>query len=213
MSGVRGTKGRAAALRRLWSWPLRRPRNLIILVIGVVVVVAGASRGAIALTTDGGDGHQHEHAARPAATAPAAPPSASSTPPSPAPSSEAPPAVGTPPPPPSSSTPPQEHRLSATQVAARWARAFEAHAGKSQQQWLAGLTPYSTPELSTNELATVNPANVPGDRVTGTPTVTEHRAKDRHVRVPTNGNDLALVVVETRHGWKVIDYQPARKAG
>jgi cytoskeletal protein RodZ len=197
----------------LWSWPLRRPRNLIIIVVGVVVVVAGASRGAIALTTSNSGGQQH-HMAKPAATAPAAPPSSSA--PAPAPASSAPPSSSSTPAPSSSAPAPSSsapHRPSATEIAGKWAAAFEAHKGKTQKEWLAGLEPYSTPELAKVELATVDPANVPGTTVTGHPTVTKDRPKDEHVRVPTNGRDLALVLVKTGDGWRVIDYQPAGKAG
>jgi pyruvate/2-oxoglutarate dehydrogenase complex dihydrolipoamide acyltransferase (E2) component len=209
MSGVRDTKGRAAALRRLWSWPLRRPRNLIIVLVGIVVVVAGASRGAIALSTGSSSGgHQQHHAAKHATAPPrrATPPSSSKAPAPapPAPSSSTPPSRSTPTP-----TPHPKRQPSARQVAAEWAAAFEAHKGKTRHEWQAGLEPYSTAELSADELATVNPANVPGDAVTGHPTVTTHHAKDRHVRVPTNGQDLALVLVQTSNGWRVIDYQPA----
>jgi hypothetical protein len=189
-------------LWRLLSWPLRRPRNLIIVVVGVIVVVGGISRGAIALTSGGH--HQQHHAGKHAAAAP--PPSSSAL----SSRASAPPVSSSAPPSSTSSPSPRRHQPSATQVATRWATAFEAHKGKSRRQWRAGLEPYSTAELAADELATVNPANVPGDAVTGRPTVTaRHGAADRHVRVPTNGEDLALVLVRSGHRWRVIDYQPA----
>lgn len=150
---IRTRRGRAAAYRALWEWPLHSPARLFLVVAVVIAIAVGVSYLGGSL---GGDAPGSGRALGPTPTA--APDTATAAPgrptitelrPQSLPLSEAPPV--------------------ALAVAQRWTQAWATHPpGTTAAQWSAGLAPYTTDEYLA-VLASVDPANVPGSRVTGPP--------------------------------------------
>jgi hypothetical protein len=96
-------------------------------------------------------------------------------------------------------------------VAAGWASAWTSHpAGTTSDQWLAGLRPFTTPEYL-GVLASVDPANVPANSVTGPPKPVQVSPRSLRVEVPTNALTLLLLVVDyTGNGdWRVAGHDRA----
>lgn len=198
---IRSSRGRAAAYRAVWQWPLRSPARLAVtvvllagLVFGLVFlggqVGGGASSGGLLAGGDrqgdrwdaGGSGVS----ATPTPTM--LPPVAPLTP---------------------ESLPLSQAPQQALQTARVWAAAWVHHPeGTTAQQWLAGLRPYTTDEFL-GVLAGVDPANVPASRVTGPATATRVAPKSVEVQVPTDTLRLTILVVDTDAGWKVSRYDRA----
>lgn len=98
----------------------------------------------------------------------------------------------------------------ALRVAEQWAAAWVKHPkGTTNEQWLEGLRPYTTPEYLP-QMRTVNPANIPATRVTGKATATSSYTSSVEAEVPTDGPKLAITVVRTDTGWRVAQYDQAR---
>jgi hypothetical protein len=194
---IRTPRGRAAAYRALWQWPLRSTARLGLTAVVLFAVVVGVVAG---LGRLGGTGR--------IGTVVVVPPSATATPRA----SAGAPTVGTPSvlPPVAeltpSSLPVTAAPEAALSVAARWSAAWVDHPdGITNQQWVDGLRPFTTEEYL-GVLTGVDPANVPADRVTGEPRAVRVAARSVQVEVPTNALTLVVLVVSTEDGWRVAGY-------
>jgi hypothetical protein len=194
---IRTPRGRSAAYRFLWQWPLRSPVRLGLCVVVALAVVVGVVAGLGALrgvTAAGpaiaGSGPSATPTAgtmrRPATVAPTVLPPVAELAPSSLPVSAAP--------------------AAALSVAARWAAAWADHPqGTTPQQWIDGLRPFTTDEYL-GVLAGVDPTNIPATKVTGEPRALRVAARSVQVRVPTNALTLVVLVVDTDSGWRVAGY-------
>jgi hypothetical protein len=195
---VRTPRGRSAAYRALWQWPLRSPARLGFTAVLVLAAVAGVVAAVAALR-----GPDDTVVAAPSPPSP--PPSALPTPaPTPA-------ATVLPPVPELAPTtlPPSAAPGPALSVAAQWAAAWVNHPeGVSSEQWVAGLRPFTTEEY-VPVLAGVNPDNVPSTQVVGEPRAVRVAPRSVQVEVPTNAAILSLLVVSTEDGWRVAGYDRA----
>lgn len=180
----------------MWQWPLRSPARLAVTVVVVVGLVVGAGIGVGAL---GGPRSAVRSGAAPATTSArpvpgaVAGPTATALPPVPElrpstlPLSKAPPA--------------------ALQVASRWSTAWlRPGTGVTDEQWLAGLRPYTSPEYL-GVLAAVDPSNIPATRLTGEPRPVRVAPRSLQVEVPTDSLTLLVLVVDTEDGWRVTGYE------
>lgn len=188
---IRTHRGRAAVYRRLWGWPLRSPKHLVL-----AVVLFGAAATAIGLLLP--------NTPSPARITPGAVSSvrAPATP-SPAPATTAsPPTIsvplGTPPP-----TKPDPQGLA---VVSDWGMQWVNHPpGTSQQEWLDRLRPLTTDEWIAS-MQSIDPATVP-TTVTGPPQPVSSTASSMQVRLPTNQGDVQVSLVNTPQGWRVANYE------
>lgn len=198
---IRTNRGRAAVYRRLWGWPLRSPKHLIIAMVGFAVVVA-----VLAIAVAKLSGPKPQQAAAPgfedtstSTTQNVAPPVDTST--TPTTSSPLPTRLPAPPSPSTAAPDPD-----ALDVAVRWTSAWANHpAGVSTYQWLQGMRPYTTEEYMTI-MESIDPANVPATKVTGPATAISSVAGSIDVRVPTDGGPLAVTLIKTTEGWRVTHY-------
>lgn len=198
---IRSPRGRAAAYRALWQWPLRSPLRLLVTVAVVVAVAVGVTIGISSLS--GGEPR------------PPGPFAARSTTARPVPGTHAGTRSPTPtalPPVPDlepSTLPLAQAPAAALDVASRWAAAWvRPPDGTAAQQWLDGLRPLTTDEYA-GVLSGVDPGNIPATSVTGQPRpvlVATHSVK---VEVPTDALTLVVLVVETPAGWRVAGYDRA----
>lgn len=203
---IRTDRGRAAATRAFWSWPLRSGRHMLATAVGVAAVLT-----AVAVASNALQGDRH-------AAAPAGPTSSAAAPPL-APTSSAPGTSGYNP---ASSTAPATTVPASTAAgtasagtpgALTTAKAFMAHwirppAGTSTAQWADGLRAYVMPE-SIAELDTVDPQNIPARKVTGDPQVTKADAAVVEANVPTDAGLVHLVIVAYTDGrWLVRTWEP-----
>jgi hypothetical protein len=190
---IRSPRGRAAAYRAIWSWPLSSPLRLAVTAVVVVALVVAVSFALGGRASSSGD-----PAAAPAPTTLTRAPSSA------APTALPPVSALTPTTLPLSSAPPE-----ALQVAANWAAAWVNHpAGVTNQVWVNGLTPFTTSEY-VGTLAGVDPANIPSTQVTGPARATEVSPRTVDVTVPTDAVALAITVVQTESGWRVAGYDQA----
>ena len=186
---IRTRRGRAGAYHALWTWPLRSPARLggvlaaaTALVVGVSVAAGGDAGGPSAVATGPPTVGEPRMAALPGAVG-----SAPELRPQRLPLASVPPAALT--------------------AAAAWATAWATHpAGTSGAAWSEGLRPWTTEEYLP-VLASVDPANVPGTRVTGPAVAVEVRPDAVRVQVPTDAVRLELLLVQTAPGrWRVSSY-------
>ena len=197
---IRTNRGRAAVYRRLWGWPMRSPRHLAIMVFVVAVLVIAA--GIIIPQLTGSDDRTPGAAAETTGTT-----TTSST----VPTTSAGSTTTT------SSLPTRITTLTETPKSApaapaaldlveSWGRAWVNHpAGITNDKWLDGLRPYTTEEQLT-EMTTVEPANIAATKVTGNPTAVESFTSSVKVKLPTDGGDLLITVIDTPDGWRVAFY-------
>lgn len=191
---IRTRRGRAAAYRALWEWPLHSPARLFLVVVVVIAVAAGVSYlGGSLGGSDGAPGR----ALGPAPSA--SPGTATAAPGRPTVTELRPQSL------PLSSAPPV-----ALAVAERWTQAWATHPpGTTPAQWSAGLAPYTTDEYLA-VLSSVDPANVPGTRVTGPSQAVDVRPDAVRVQVPTDAVRLELLLVQVGPGdWRVSGYDRA----
>ena len=202
---IRTNRGRAAVYRRLWGWPMRSPRHLAVLVfvVAVLVVAAGIiipqlngsndrASGAAAETTTSGT---TTAAAGTASTG--APGAAGGT------TSSLPTRITTLTETPTSAPP----APAALDVARSWGQAWVNHpAGVTNEQWLAGMRPFTTEEQLT-EMSSVEPANIPAGKITSDPAPVESFTSSVKVRLATDAGDLLITVIETPDGWRVAYYE------
>lgn len=199
---IRSPRGRTAAYRVLWQWPLRSPARLA-LTVGVfvaVVLAVSTAVGAVSGSPSGALAVTGPTASRSATAAPVrdGAPSAARTP---TPTALPPVPELTPDALPLSSAPP-----AALEVAARWSAAWlRPPDGTSAQQWIEGLRP-STTEEYLGVLQAVDPANIPATQVTGEPRAVRVATSSVEVEVPTDALTLVVLVVDTEDGWRVSGY-------
>lgn len=199
---IRTNRGRAAVYRRLWGWPLRSPRHLVVALVALVVVaisvavvttrLSGAGEDHLAsaggtgvnitaeapttINTLGGSGAQS-----PAITTEASPPTPMSAQPAPA----------------------------ALSVIQTWGRAWVNHPpGMTTAEWLDQLKPYTTDEFLP-VMSSVNIANIDATEITGPPQPTKSYVGSLEALLPTNAGQLDITVVDTPQGWQVSQYTEA----
>ena len=202
---IRTNRGRVAVYRRLWGWPLRSPRHLITTIIGLAVLAI-----VIALLVN------HGIHKTPSRIGVATTQSSSATPGSGV-------EVGTGTQSPSGSTPPQTRLASppetpktsapapqAIAVIKAWAQAWVNHpVGMTNQQWLAQLQPYTTPEFLQGEMSTVDVTNIPATAVTAEPVVVHSYTDSVEATVATNSGSLDIIAINTGNNtWLVSAYNP-----
>jgi hypothetical protein len=195
---IRAPRGRSAAYRTLWQWPLRSPARLGLCVVFGLAVVVGAVAGIGALrgVTAVGSAVAGGSAATPTAETPTGGRPAVVTP------TVLPPVKELTP----TSLPVSSAPSAALSVAARWAGAWVDHPqGTTPQQWVDGLRPFTTDEYL-GVLTGVDPTNIPATKVTGEPRALRVAARSVQVRVPTNALTLVVLVVQTEGGWRVAGY-------
>lgn len=194
---IRTPRGRSAAYRGLWQWPLHSPWRLAACLVVVVAVLAGVTFALSALAGSGPDA-----AAGPASSSP---PTTTATAGSGGTGSTGLPPVAelTPTILPLSAAP-----QAALSAAAGWASAWANHpAGITSERWLNGLRPFTTPEYL-GVLSGVDPANVPATAVTGPATPVLVSPKSVRVQVPTDALTLLILVVDTGNGeWRVSAHE------
>jgi hypothetical protein len=203
---IRTPRGRAAAYREIWQWPLQSPARLAVLAVVVVAVAAGVSLGVTAL--GGGSGGQGA-AAGPSSSwmSGSSVPRASRS--GAVPSTPAPTALPPVPDLEPTTLPLSQAPAAALSVAARWAAAWvRPPDGTTTQQWLDGLRPTTTDEYI-GVLSTVDPGNIPATRVTGEPRPVRVAPRSVQVQVPTDALTLIVLVVDTETGWRVAGYDRA----
>lgn len=198
---IRSSRGRAAAYRVIWQWPLRSPSRLAV----TVVVLGGLVFGLVYLggsvdgdASDGGlvaGGSSSQQRWDSGGSGVSASPTPTMLPPVP---------ELTP-----RELPVDQAPAPALEAARVWASAWVNHPdGITAQQWLAGLRPYTTDEFL-GVLAGVDPANVPASRVTGPAVPTRVSPKSVEATVPTDTVRLTILVVDTEVGWRVSRYDRA----
>ena len=191
---IRTPRGRSAAYRAIWQWPLRSPARLTVTVVAVLLVVAGVTIGSGLLAGPPAGGLAALPTVGPTSgagsTAPGVPPGgAASSASSPLPLSQAPPEA-----------------LAAVEIWARaWVRPDE---DVSEEEWLDGLRSITTKEYL-GVLEGVDPQNIPATRVTGDAEAVRVTERSVQVEIPTDTLVLRVLVVDTDAGWRVAGYDRA----
>lgn len=212
---IRSPRGRGAAYRSLWQWPLRSPARLIGCAVAFIALLVGlnAVLGLTAIRHPGG----LLGTTNPAGTAQARP-APTNAPAAAAPTRLPPVAELTPAALPLSKAPP-----AALAVATKWTQAWAKHPpGTTTQTWVNGLKPYTTEEYL-SVLDTVDPSNVPATKVTGPARAVQVSPSSVKVDVPTDALTLVVLVVNTgadngagpgaAEQWRVAGYDRAEPAG
>jgi hypothetical protein len=199
---IRTNRGRAAVYRRLWGWPLRSPRHLVVALIGLIVVAIAI--GVIAARTHGtakpGVGGAASLGTSVSTTINIATATAGFT------TSAAPITRLSGPPVAPSSVAPNPAALDVIQT---WGKAWVNHpVGMTTTQWLAQLAPYTTPEFLP-QMNSVDVANISATQVTGAPVVTTSHPDSVEALLPTNTGQLDITAVNTPTGWLVSAYTKA----
>lgn len=201
---IRTNRGRAAVYRRLWGWPLRSPKHLastlivlVVLIVALGIVLPKTLGNQVAPTPYNAFAPNPSSSTSP--RLPVGAPITSST------SSPLPTRLSSPLSTPTSAAPNTEGLT----IAKEWAAAWVTHpAGITSQQWLEGLRPYTTEEYLP-EMSTVDPGNIPANKVTGDPAIVSSYTSSLEVDIPTDGPKLSITVVSTSAGWRVAHYGQA----
>ena len=202
---IRTPRGRAAAYRSLWQWPLRSPGRLAVTAVVVIALGTGVSFGIgyLSGSSAGAGGARAGHSSAGPTTG--AFPRTGST-------SGFPPATPTPTAlPPVADLQPTTLPLSrapaaALSTAARWTAAWvRPPDGTPAQQWLEGLRSTTTEEYL-GVLSAVDPSNIPATRVTGEPRAVQVSPRSVQVQVPTDALTLVVLVINGDTGWRVAGY-------
>lgn len=185
---IRMHRGKAAVYRRLWGWPLRSPKHLVL-----AVVLFGAAATAV--------GFLLPNAPPPSLARPSVVPVQSSQPSAVVSTTASPPTLSVPQTTPGP-TPPDPQGLA---VLNAWAMQWVNHPpGTTQQQWLDQLRPFTTDEwiafMQSIDLVTVPTT------ITGSPQTVSSTATSMQVRLPTNQGDVLVSLVNTPQGWRVTEY-------
>lgn len=200
---IRTPRGRSAAYRALWQWPLRSPARLGLVAVFVLAGVVGAVTGIGALRGPQPEGPVGSAVAAPTSSPSAGPRTGSGGRSTPAAPTVLPPVTELTP----STLPVSAAPAPALAVAARWSAAWVDHPrGVTAEQWLDGLRPFTTDEYL-GVLSGVDPANVPATKVVGEPRAVRVAARSVQVEVPTNTVRLRVLVVATEDGWRVAGYE------
>jgi hypothetical protein len=201
---IRTNRGRAAVYRRLWGWPLRSSRHLIVTLVGVALiaiavgVIAAHVHGA-PRPTSGGTLQTGAAATTSAQTSRTPAPAAPTTSPAALTRLTAPPETPV-------SAPPAP---AAVDVIKTWGKAWVNHpVGMTTTQWLAQLAPYTTQEFLP-VMNSVDVANIKATAVTGPPTVTKSYTGSVEALLPTNAGQLDITAIDTPQGWLVASYTAA----
>lgn len=190
---IRSPRGRSAAYRVLWQWPLRSPTRLVLTAVGVLAVVVAVTVG-VGVTNGS---VRVPGSATPTSSASAAPVPSAVAPLPPVPELEP------------TTLPVSAAPAAALQVASRWARAWvRPPNGTTPTKWLDGLRSTTTDEYL-GVLAGVDPSNVPATRVTGAAKAISVAPRSLRVQVPTDALTLVITVVDTDAGWRVSGYDRA----
>lgn len=185
---IRTHRGRAAVYRRLWGWPLRSPRHLV---LAIVLFAAAATVIGLVLPSP-------PPAVRPVPVLPAV---ASSQPSIAVPTSPLPPTISVPVTTPVSA-PPDPQGLT---VLSAWAAQWVNHPpGTSQREWLDRLRPLTTDEWIT-QMQSIDLTTVP-TTVTGPPQPVSSTASSIQAQLPTNQGEVRVSLVNTPQGWQVAEY-------
>lgn len=201
---IRSPRGRAAAYRSLWQWPLRSPRRLALTTVVVVALGAGLSFGIGYFGGSSSSGAPAGQAATGPATSSVPRTGSSRLPATPAPTALPPVSELQP-----TTLPVSRAPAAALSVAARWTGAWVRPAdGTPAQQWLEGLRSTTTEEYL-GVLSAVDPANIPATRVTGEPRAVQVSPRSVQVQVPTDALNLVVLVIDTESGWRVAGYDRA----
>jgi len=194
---IRTNRGRAAVYRRLWSWPLRSPRHLI--VFGIVLVVLGVIAATLIPL---GSSQQTGSAGSAGSTSAGVPGDGSATGSSGTEETRLTAPLSTPTP-----APPDPQAL---EVAVSFTRAWANHpSGVTGEQWLNGLKPYTTDEYLP-QLSSVNVDNIPATKVTGAAVSVDSTTSSVVADVPTDGGTLRVTVEKTpNQGWRVSHFDKA----
>lgn len=198
--GVRVRRGRAAAYRPIWQWPLRSIPHALITTAVVLAAAAGISSlstfalSDTAASTVSGPTTTITRPSTPTAT-PSAPPAATSGPTSSTPTAT-PPAA----PQPAAADPAQTETVG---VATSWTAAWLTANRVTPAQWLAALKPYTTEEYL-GLLSSVDPANVP-QGAAGRPTIVSAKTSSAIVNVPIGAATLRLSLIRAPGGWLVAN--------
>ncbi|ALG06782.1 hypothetical protein [Kibdelosporangium phytohabitans] len=210
---IRTNRGRAAVYRKLWGWPLRSPRHLVVAGLFLLAIILFIAYIVPRLT--GGS-----QSAQPPATTTSSKPG--STPRSPTPTQGAP---GVVPPaaqggsqpsqtltetrqPVSENKTPAKADPSALDAALKWAEAFTNHPDNVKpEDWLNQLKAYTTDEYFGATLSKVDPKSVAQSRVRGGPVPTaDSYTSSVTVDIPTDVKKLRLTLVKTDDGWRVNEH-------
>lgn len=200
---IRTNRGRAAALRRLWGWPMRSTRHLLSAALAMVTVVLAT--GGIAAGSDWLGSSQDQHQPAPHASAPSST-EAPSPSPSEAPSSET--EEGSTSPRPSQTPSPREpgraaHDPRAAKTAVAFAETFAHHPPEMpHQEWVKRVEPHVMPE-SRGLLGTIDPRSLDVNRVVDPPQVSQAGDAVARVTVPTDTHPLSVRVVQVGGQWQV----------
>lgn len=185
---IRTHRGRAAVYRRLWGWPLRSPKHLV---VALVVVVGGATVVGLLLPDPPQQETSRTYTAQPDADVRAEAPAPSKSPPTLSVPQNAPPPAR-----------PSPEGLATVDA---WAKRFTSfRPGGDEQRWLERLRPHTTDEFIT-QMASVDPANAPS-AVTGRPEPGVATSTSVVVRVPTDLGPLRVTANRTPEGWRVATY-------
>lgn len=199
---IRTNRGRAAVYRRLWGAPMRSPKHLAaaLAVVTVLLVLGGILLPKL-LGDSGGNGAVSSAAERmsesdtPAGYSNGIDASRRSRLPQSRTPMSAPKSVE-----------PDEQAL---RVVSKWAEAWVDHSSEStKKEWLAELEPYTTDEFLP-QMKSIRLSNVPSSEVTGEPEPVSSHAKSVVAKVPTDGPELRVTVVDTDEGWRVTRYEQA----
>ena len=194
---IRTHRGRAAVYRRLWGWPLRSPKHLVGAVVLAAVVLTAVG---FVLPNPPPPERQTSASQRADEARRAAHPATA-----PAPSTAAPPSVLVPNTPPAP-TPPDP---AGVQLAERFGQLWADHPpGTDRQQWAGRLQPLTSAEFQPL-LRSVDPANVPANRITGPATPLRSTAGSMDVKLPTNAGDITVQLIRDPAGWRVAGYDEA----
>jgi len=202
---IRTNRGRAAVYRRLWGWPMRSPRHLAVVVFVVAVLVIAIGIIVPQLTGSANKpkaGAATQTTGRTTASAPSTP-GTTNTPGVTGSASDLPTRITSPPENPTSAPP----APAALDVADSWAKAWVNHpVGVSNEDWLAGLRPFTTEECLT-EMSSVEPGNISATKVTGEPAATKSFTSSVEVTIPTDDGNLLITVIDTPDDWRVAFYE------
>ncbi|MFC0433421.1 hypothetical protein [Kutzneria buriramensis] len=197
---IRTNRGRSAVYRRLWGWPLRSPRHLITFVI---IIIALGIIVAMVIPRTNSTGSAQPAGDTTSTTAGSTSTSGTST----GDTTTTPQTRLTTPLLSPTPAPPDPHALD---VAVNWVKAWATHpAGITNAQWLAQLKPYTTDEFLP-QMATVDPANVPATKVTGSAVSVDSTTSSVVTDVPTDGGTIQVTVITTpNEGWRVSKFDKA----
>ncbi|UJW33164.1 hypothetical protein L3Q67_05055 [Saccharothrix sp. AJ9571] len=193
---IRTNRGRAAVYRRLWGWPLRSTTHLTIslVVLAVLMIAAGVLIPKVIGDNNPRTGRAGQISVNPDDGKAAAPGGSSRTTSGPLPTRLSEPRES-----PTTAPPNGDAMRVAEQFAAAWVNHPQ---GITNEQWLAGLKPFSTDEFLPT-MSTVDPANIPATRITGQPVPLTSLTSSLEAEVPTDGPKLSITVVSTNVGWRV----------